>query len=80
MIKKPTTYRIGNLKVVEWTNKDKEGKEFKNYQFEKFYKDQNDEWQTTTLFNYQDMIRLRSLIRKLDDSLNKLQTNEDKTE
>lgn len=63
---RPRNFRIGKLKLVEWTNIDKDGREFKSYTFEKLFLDKSGVWSSTTNFSYSDILRLRTLIDRFD--------------
>jgi len=62
---KPVSFTKGNLKLIQWTNKDKDGNEFISYQIEKFYK-QNDKWQTSNIFSLQELLNITFLIQEFN--------------
>ncbi len=58
-----TTYRIGTLKLTEFKNEKSNG-----YKIEKSYKDkQSGEWKDTTNLFFEDLLKLKSLIAKIEN-------------
>jgi len=74
--KRPKQYVDGNLKILEWINTDKEGKEFKSYQFEKFFKDKEGDWKTSNNFSFSDIRKFPELTRKFLDLKSPIQEKE----
>lgn len=62
----PTTYSLGLIKVVEWTNErvNKDGTPFKSvtYNTLKSYKTDKDEWRDTSTFSKEELVKLHTLI------------------
>lgn len=62
MTNKPISYTKGNLKINQWSNEDKEGKNHLSYTTEKFYKDKEGKWTTSNSFSKNELINLALLI------------------
>lgn len=60
---KPVSYVKGNLKLIEWTNKDDKENEFVSYQIEKFYKSGN-EWKTSNTFSLHELQNISAMIQE----------------
>lgn len=56
-------YRVGSTSVTAW--KSKGG--FKNYTFQRSYKDAEGKWQNTNNYNLQDLLCLGKIIKKITD-------------
>lgn len=70
------TYRIGTLKITEFQNENSTG-----YKIEKSYKDKDSgEWKDTTNMFFEDLLKLKSIIGKIENDTTTLTTNDTKLE
>jgi hypothetical protein len=82
MTNKPTSFVKGNLKLIQWTNEDKDKNSFESYQIEKFYKS-DDEWKTSNIFSAQELVNIALLILEFNQKVKPIvvkQPNENKVE
>lgn len=61
---RPSEYRMGNIKLVEWKNTNKDGEKYFSYNIVKFYKD-GEEWKETSSFGDRDLNLLFDLLLQL---------------
>ena len=64
---KPTQYVLSDIKIVEWTNKNRDGIEFPSFRVQTFYKDKENNWQTSDNLNIYQLIKLKTLVQKVID-------------
>lgn len=60
--KRPVEFVYGNVKLLEWSNEDSKGNPFKTYQAQKFYKDADGNWKTTSNLSEVELLKLGYLI------------------
>lgn len=62
---RPVEFTYGNVKLLEWSNEDSKGNPYKSYQAQKFYKDSEGNWKTTSNFSEVELLKLGYLISSL---------------
>lgn len=75
--KKPIEFLYGNVKLLEWSNQDSKGNLYKSYSIEKFYKDSEGNWKTTSNLSEVELLKLGYLISSFITNM-KLQKKENK--
>ena len=57
------TFRDGTIKATIWRNSTDDGKAFYSVEIVRGYKDQNDQWQDSTSFTGNELLRVAELAR-----------------
>lgn len=74
---KPVNYKIGTVQLTKWTNLKSEGETYYTYEINKSFKKTNEEkWETTKTFNYQDLIKIQLLVNHIIEQNNIVKTQE----
>lgn len=65
--KKPEkTFRIGRLSATIWLNEGSEGNKFFSVDIVRNYKDQNDNWKTTSSFSHDELLNVATLAQRAE--------------
>lgn len=63
----PEHLKDGVLSVAIWSNKSKEGKDWKSFTIQRSYQDANKEWKNTTSLRAADLLKMAELLKKAYD-------------
>jgi len=64
IMKPEQKFRVGGVTATIWKNKSEEGKEFATVQFDRTYKDKEDNWQTTNKLGVNDIPKAMAVLSK----------------
>ena len=64
-----TKFKAGTISASVWTNKSKQGRDFKSVSFEKSYTDEKGEWHATNSLNVSDLPKAIVVLSKAYEHL-----------